>query len=290
MIEKDNIQELFSRSLENHTAPVRPEVWDGLQAKMAAAGVSSGAAAVKGISALTKWLIGSAAVTGTAVVTTLVVMNSGEEQQVPVKQPPVAVQATVPTQSPSQDISDTQTEETPAEGGGQQPVARHTEQQPFVLQPITPSDVVSTGIVPVITQLTPEERQVVIEREKQLPVVVPITEEEPEEPILTEPVQSVEAPASVEFFPNVFSPNGDGVNDQFYLTFRNVVWVSVTIIDAQNNNRVVFSTENPDFKWDGTVLQTGEPAPEGMYGCILQYRDKKGETHKKTQLITLTRQ
>ena len=79
MIDKDNIQELFSRSLENHTTPVRPEVWNGLQAKMAAAGVSS-VVATKGISALAKWIIGSAAVTGVAVVTTLVVMSSTNEE------------------------------------------------------------------------------------------------------------------------------------------------------------------------------------------------------------------
>ena len=82
MIEKDNIQELFSKTLENHTAPVRPELWNGLQAKMAAAGVSS-VAATKGVSLLAKWIIGSAAVATTAVVTTVAILNSKEEPQQP---------------------------------------------------------------------------------------------------------------------------------------------------------------------------------------------------------------
>ena len=41
MIEKDNIQELFSKAFENQTYAVRPELWAGVQAKMAAAGVAS---------------------------------------------------------------------------------------------------------------------------------------------------------------------------------------------------------------------------------------------------------
>ena len=49
MIEKDNIQELFSKAFENQTAPVKPELWSGVQTKMAAAGVGGTTAAVKGV-------------------------------------------------------------------------------------------------------------------------------------------------------------------------------------------------------------------------------------------------
>ena len=80
MIEKDNIQELFSKAFENQTSAVRPELWAGVQAKMAAAGVASTATvATKGLSALTKWIIGSAAVGTVGVVTTVIALNSGEE-------------------------------------------------------------------------------------------------------------------------------------------------------------------------------------------------------------------
>lgn len=66
------------------------------------------------------------------------------------------------------------------------------------------------------------------------------------------------------FLPNVFTPNADENND----TFRAFPWKFVDSVDVVIHNRwgeAVFQTSDPDVKWDGTYLDTGQPLPEGVY-------------------------
>lgn len=78
--------------------------------------------------------------------------------------------------------------------------------------------------------------------------------------------------------PNVFTPNGDRVND-FFVPFP---YRGVKKIDLQVFNRWgqrVFHTDDPDIKWDGTLADTGEPVPDGVYFYICQvfYKQLEGE-------------
>ena len=69
--------------------------------------------------------------------------------------------------------------------------------------------------------------------------------------------------------PNVFSPNGDGVND----LFGPFPYRGVKEIDLQVFNRwgqVVFATTDPDIDWKGTHRDTGEPLADGVYFYVCQ--------------------
>ncbi|MEM7655205.1 MAG: gliding motility-associated C-terminal domain-containing protein [Bacteroidota bacterium] len=62
--------------------------------------------------------------------------------------------------------------------------------------------------------------------------------------------------------PDAFSPNQDGINDTFQADFCKLMDFSILVLDEQGD--VLFSSEQPDFVWDGTDSQ-GTPVPEGVY-------------------------
>jgi gliding motility-associated-like protein len=81
--------------------------------------------------------------------------------------------------------------------------------------------------------------------------------------------------------PNVFTPNGDGVNDLFtpFLPYFGVTKVETEIYNRWGKR--VFRTEDPDIRWDGTVEPTQQPASDGVfyYGCKLYVNTLAGEIY-----------
>jgi gliding motility-associated-like protein len=68
--------------------------------------------------------------------------------------------------------------------------------------------------------------------------------------------------------PNVFTPDGDGVNDTWVpFPYTNVQKIDLVVHDRWGKR--VFKTDDPDIKWDGAEEQTRRPLPEGTYyyGC-----------------------
>lgn len=72
----------------------------------------------------------------------------------------------------------------------------------------------------------------------------------------------------IYFLPNVFSPNGDGMNDLFIPLnpYRYVDSIDLTIYNRWGN--VLFTTNDPDINWDGTVAGSGNIVSEGVYYFI----------------------
>jgi len=66
------------------------------------------------------------------------------------------------------------------------------------------------------------------------------------------------------FLPNVFSPNDDGHNDLF-MAFPWKFIDSVHVVIHNRWGEPVFETRDPDVRWDGTYLDTGELLPDGVY-------------------------
>jgi gliding motility-associated-like protein len=64
--------------------------------------------------------------------------------------------------------------------------------------------------------------------------------------------------------PNVFTPNGDNINDIFKpFPFSNVERINLSILSRWGNE--VFSTTDPEINWNGTEQKTGVNLSAGVY-------------------------
>jgi gliding motility-associated-like protein len=82
--------------------------------------------------------------------------------------------------------------------------------------------------------------------------------------------------------PNVFTPNRDLTND-LLIPFP---YSGVESIDLQIFNRwgnLVFTTQDPDINWDGTIERTNQPVPDGVYYYVCDvYEITETGTVKRT--------
>jgi gliding motility-associated-like protein len=88
------------------------------------------------------------------------------------------------------------------------------------------------------------------------------------------------------YLPNTFTPNGDGVNDKFYVRSNALTNLKYfRIYDAWG--QTVFETDNLSEGWDGTVA--GRAAPLGVYVYELQATCQNGYDVIKTGNVTAVR-
>jgi len=76
--------------------------------------------------------------------------------------------------------------------------------------------------------------------------------------------------------PNVFTPNGDGINDLFVPvknTYQYVEKVSMKIFNRYGV--LVFETEDPKIRWDGKMMNTNKLAAPGVYYYICDVWERR---------------
>ncbi|MDZ4664943.1 MAG: gliding motility-associated C-terminal domain-containing protein [Bacteroidota bacterium] len=84
----------------------------------------------------------------------------------------------------------------------------------------------------------------------------------------------VEIPSKMDI-PNVFTPNGDKVNDVFRLIASSLKEVSITIFDRWGNKVYELASETGNFGWDGKN-QYGKECATGTYFYIIKATGKDG--------------
>jgi gliding motility-associated-like protein len=87
--------------------------------------------------------------------------------------------------------------------------------------------------------------------------------------------------------PNIFSPNGDGINDFFKFGLDHYTVLKFIIYDRWGVK--VFENSNNENKWDGINLYSGKPCTEGTYYFIVESRNLKGAMGSDHGYLTLVR-
>src|SRR5262249_3123521 len=82
----------------------------------------------------------------------------------------------------------------------------------------------------------------------------------------------VDIPSKLEV-PNVFTPNGDGVNDLFFLKTANLEEIHMIIYDRWGHITYELKSETGNIAWDGKNLY-GKEAAEGTYFYTITAKGK----------------
>lgn len=118
--------------------------------------------------------------------------------------------------------------------------------------------------------------------------IIALIETEDEEPVSIIKNLRVELPIKI-FVPNVFSPNGDGLNDSYTIDLNRSQNVSDhSLVVLNKNSEVVFESSEEAKEWDGRLFD-GSPAPVGVYFYIIEAKSSFGQTVKETGKLSLKR-
>ncbi len=81
------------------------------------------------------------------------------------------------------------------------------------------------------------------------------------------------------YVPNIFTPDGDGINDQFHIKYdRRPETFDIVIYNREGKK--MYSSTNPDFKWDGAQCSAG------VYSYVIKFRSL-GRPQSLSGYITL---
>jgi gliding motility-associated-like protein len=101
---------------------------------------------------------------------------------------------------------------------------------------------------------------------------------------LLDPIHVVPSQLSI---PNVFSPNGDLINDFFVFKHQSLKSCQVTIVDR--TGKVVYKRKIDDIYawdgWDGNLRESSRRAPEGQYYFVVEALGYDGKEYQDPNII-----
>lgn len=139
-----------------------------------------------------------------------------------------------------------------------------------------------------IVQTPPSVKTPVVTEQKK-PVLNPKQAEAEDTNAETSPKSEPETEPEITetdqfFIPSAFTPNGDGLNDLFYVK-ANFEPQNFEITIMTRNGDLLFHSRDMNIGWDGRLH--GSILPHGMYVYIIKYKDSQGKEQKKQGQILL---
>lgn len=305
MSDKDPIKDLFREKLQSHEVMPSKAVWSNVSSSL---GHSAASASGLGASSILKIAAVAVGVT-TAGVASYFYFNSEEsspkvtekivlqeevldeplssetlevEQKDKSSSEPI-IQSETPTISNSQ-ISEVKDQESQPDLTAQEslPVSIPSEKQAdFDVQENTITENVITSPSSLEETEPVEENVSLVNNVLETPEVL--------EQEIIQALESDEAVLPAEeniVLPNIFTPNGDRVNDLFSIEMSEKSEFQIIVLDAKN--QIVFKSNDSNFEWDGTML-SGATAPAGNYLYYFSAKDMAGNDVTKSSMLKIQR-
>lgn len=134
------------------------------------------------------------------------------------------------------------------------------------------------SIIPIINDI--DETQILSENS---PIQNEIIKTENTDSLITDTlnIDTTLIPKPTYYFPTAFSPNGDGINDEFFPIGIDLVNMNFQLLIYDRWGNIVYESMNIDYKWNG------ENCKNGMYIWIFRYQDTDGKIHIDKGQVTL---
>lgn len=89
------------------------------------------------------------------------------------------------------------------------------------------------------------------------------------------------------YFPNAFTPNGDGLNDEFQILGHDFDWSTFELSIFDRWGKIVFQTTDIDASWNGKFNNSGEDCPSANYVFVVRVKNKdhKSEVFKGNLML-----
>jgi gliding motility-associated-like protein len=89
------------------------------------------------------------------------------------------------------------------------------------------------------------------------------------------------------YFPNAFTPNGNGNNDLFFPEYSGIETDGYQMFIFDRWGSIVFETKEPTEGWNGKFKNTGEQVKSDVYVCMFTFMDFKGYYHELYGRVTV---
>ena len=288
MIEKDYIKELFQDKLTSHEVPVRADLWTSVSSS-----IGGSLVVASSMSIATKIII-AASVSAVALVTFYLV-NDKNSVPTPIKKEHPQEQRIITIDTLKIDKVEVQTENLevqPENLAGQKKkelLPKQAEQRVDCAYDFsTPENESDLNTEFQQSNKIDINKEIVTEKgpqkiEQQDPIIRNNTASTSE--IVANPELTTKEQESTVLLPNIFTPNGDGKNDFLSIKIGEVTEFSVVILNQAN--KVIFTSNDPNFSWDGQSLQ-GELSPAGTYVYYISAKDLNGKLLTKYSNLTIS--
>jgi gliding motility-associated-like protein len=285
---KDNIKDLFGEKLGSFEADVRPELWSNISSQL---GNTAGVAGSTSVSVFTKTVIGISIAASVTVASYFLFTDSKREELIP----------NMTTEATEKELFKEKNIPKKVIVGKNNNVTNASKNVEFndYLPEIINQNIVS-GLFNVNIENVLPPLQV---KSNSAPIIATtVIDKSTENAIITadevvnnyvsetESVSNTVNTTSEEEFslvlPNVFTPNGDPMNNLFQIDSKGLSDFSIVIIDR--NSKILFKSNDASFVWDGTLMN-GDFIPEGNYIYYVTARNSKGELISRHATLSVFR-
>ncbi len=288
----DKIITEIAEKLQNHASEVNPQMWQAVSSQIGAGAAGGGAAGASAFGAgkVAAIIFGAAAI---SVASYFAVTSTSDETT------NKTIEVAQEKDNKTESIAIEATEEDTKENIASNELMNEVEANDKSIQEKGSKKPVSEEITKLDNRITNEiSIPLVTEPVRTIPktnnpkVVTTISKvettnnniENEAKPAVGSTTESSNSSFGISKLPNTFSPNGDGIHDNFFVESKGLTNYSLVVLDKANNK--VWQTTDPNAKWDGRDL-SGQLVPAGDYIYFVAADGPDGEKVGKYQRLTI---